>query len=542
MTIRSFFARHRIASGLVAPVALGVAALVAVPWSMSSAPSTHLETVLTASTTECYDMVTVSIAGRGDTPREGSTAMLVDANGNPLPAAMSGDYASNWLDPVVNAPGGKVTDGSYAAMYIAYPADMASYQDAVDQGVANTQSVMQAIRTSCPDTQFAITGYSEGADVARRVAQNIGNQQADENGGYAIVDPASVVGVVILSDAGRTAGDGTFPGAENPYSNPDGFGTVYQDGTTAVPGQGALADSAGGFGALDGRVASFCSDGDLFCSAPENVSLLQLAVNVGRQLDVDALEREGLTEATGPDVAVVVSRMAFAAFAEIQSQPGWMQGDQTFLEVLLEVSDPSYTGPDTTAAVTKPAADSISGDEASPLAYLPEKMFKEIVGLIATNQNTIPVVMSDPYQLTLGPDTGHHFDYWRDADAANGKELTSAEYAAAWLTHLAQQAQDGKKIDTASKPDAASIAAVLDATTTAEPTPAARASTPVTTTTTKTPQSTPKSATSSTSTTTPAPTSSEEAAAPSSTTTQPSTTTTTTAPTTTTTTPVKPAG
>ena len=34
--------------------------------------------------------------------------------------------------------------------------------------------------------------------------------------------------------------------------------------------------------------------------------------------------------------------------------------------------------------------------------------------------------MNDPYGLTLGPDVGHHFDYWRDSDAANGKPLTSA--------------------------------------------------------------------------------------------------------------------
>jgi hypothetical protein len=426
-------------------------------------------------------MVTISVAGRGDTPVAGTTKMLVDANGNELPAALSGDHSSNWVDPVVNAPAGAVDPGSYAAVYIAYPADMATYEDAVTTGVSNTEQVMREITQACPDTKFSIVGYSEGADVARRVATNVGHQERDQNGGYGIVDPAKVLGVVVLADAGRSAGDGPFPGAKDPFSNPDGFDQQYQNGTKPAPGQGALPGTSGDFGALNGKIASFCSDGDLTCAAPENISLLQLAANVGRQLNVDALQRDGLTPATGQDVAVVLSRIAFAAFADIQSQPNWMQSDETFLQVLLKVSDPAYKPGEAPKVPAK--ADSISTNEMSPLAYLPQKVLNEVVGLIVTNQNTIPVVMSDPYQLTLGPNgTGHHFDYWRDSNPADGKPLTSAEYAAAWLTHLAKQAQAGQPVDTTAKPQAADLAAAYKAVAatsaapTSEPTKAAAAS------------------------------------------------------------------
>ena len=161
------------------------------------------------------------------------------------------------------------------------------------------------------------------------------------------------------------------------------------------------------------------------------------------------------------DIAVVMGRVMFDAFNDISSNPTWMQSDETFLDVLLKVSDPAYKPSE---ATTKPVAkDSVSTEEVSPLAYLPQKLFKEIVGLIATNQNTIPVVMNDPYGLTLGPDVGHHFDYWRDSDAANGKPLTSAEYAAAWLTYLAKQAQDGKPVDSSAKPTAEEMADAIDA-------------------------------------------------------------------------------
>jgi hypothetical protein len=406
-------------------------------------------------------MVTISVAGRNDSASAATTKLLVGAHGEQLPAALSDDYHSTWVDPVVNAPAKSARPGSYAAVYIAYPANMSTYEDAVTTGVANTEKVMEQIRQACPATKFAIVGYSEGADVVRRVAMQIGNQQQGNGGTYGIVDPSKVTGVVILADSGRPAGQGPFPGAQNPFGNPDDFDQKYQNGTTPIPGQGAMPGS-GGFGALDGRIASFCSDGDLTCAAPQNISLLQLAANVGRQINADALQAKGLTPATGQDVATVLTRIGYNAFQYIQSQPNWMASNQTLLQVLLTVSDPAYKPgqqqPD------PPAAQSISASQMSPLAYLPQKVFNEIVGLIVTNQNTIPVVMSDPYQLTLGPNgAGHHFDYWRDSNPSDGKPLTSAEYAAAWLTHLAQQAQAGKPVDTASKPVPADLAAAYKA-------------------------------------------------------------------------------
>ncbi|WP_194832404.1 cutinase family protein [Nocardia sp. XZ_19_369] len=538
MEFREFFARHRIATAVAAPAVLGLAAVVATTFALTSTPQTR-DTQLTSSVTECHDMVSISVAGRGDTPVAGTTKLLVDANGNELPAALSGDHKSEWVDPVVNAPNGAVDPGSYAAVYIAYPANMATYEDAVNAGAANTEQVMREIAKACPDTKFSIVGYSEGADVVRRVAMKVGHQEADKDGAYGIVDPANVVGVVILADSGRGAGDGPFPGAKDPYGNPDGFDQKYQNGKNPTPGQGALPGTSGDFGALNGRIASFCSDGDLTCAAPENISLLQLVVNVGRQINVDALEKDGLTPATGQDVAVVLSRIALAAFADIQSQPNWLKSDETFLQVLLKVSDPAYKPGQ--APKTPVKADAIAADDMSPLAYLPQKILNEIVGLIVTNQNTIPVVMNDPYKLTLGPNhTGHHFDYWRDADPANGKPLTSAEYAAAWITHLAKQAQAGKKVDTTAKPEQADLAAVYKAAAATSTSPSAtptKSATPTTsaapTTTSSAPTTTPTTSAAPTttsvapqSTTTSAPTSVTPTETTQPTTTVPPTTTT----------------
>nr|WP_232851153.1 cutinase family protein [Nocardia acididurans] len=430
------------------PAALGVVAIVGATLILTTSEQkpTIADPALVASVTECRDMVTISVAGRNDSPQSGQVKMLVDANGNELPAALSDDYQSRWLDPVANAPKDAV-GGDYAAVYISYPANMATYEDAVNTGVTNTKEVMRQISAACPDTRFSIVGYSEGADVVRRVAMDIGDDQAGTNGKYETADPDKVVGVVMFADAGRGAGEGPFIGATDP-NRPDNYGQTL--GGTAASGQGALADTNGGFGKLNGKIASFCSERDQTCSVPQNISLIQLAANVGRQINVDALQNEGLTPATGQDVATVLAATGFSAFQYIQSNPNWWTSNETFLDVLLKVSAPNYKPGEAGSAVTK--ADSISTDEMSPLAYLPQKVFNEIVGLIMTNTNTIPVIMSDPYQQTLGEGTGAHFDYWRDADPANGKNQTSAEYAAAWLTHLAKQAQAGVPIETKSQP------------------------------------------------------------------------------------------
>ena len=509
---RTFVVRHRFTAAVAAPVILGTAVAVAVAVLPDGGPRTAAPRLI-SSVTDCHDMVTISVAGRNDSPSAATTKLLVGADGKELPAALSDDYHSQWVDPVVNAPNGKVGPGSYAAVYISYPANMNSYEDAVDAGVANTEKVMEQIKQACPATKFAIVGYSEGADVVRRVAMQVGHQAPAKNGSYAIVDPASVTGVVILADSGRSAGDGTFQGAQNPYSNPAGFDHKYQNGTTPISGQGALPDNSGDFGSLDGKVASFCSEGDLTCAAPQNISLLQLAANVGRQLNVDKLQADGLTPATGQDVATVLARIGYNAFEYIRSQPNWMASKETLLQVLLKVSEPGYK-PGQQQADPAPAQ-SISTDELAPLAYLPQKVLNEVVGLIVTNQNTIPVILSDPYQLTLGPNgTGHHFDYWRDSSTADGKPLTSAEYAAAWLTHLAQQAQAGKQIDTTAKPDATDVQAAYKA----------AAETKAASTTTATPTTTTAPATTTTSaapTTTASPTTTTTAPHPTTTTAEP---------------------
>ncbi|MFD3812184.1 cutinase family protein [Rhodococcus sp. NPDC058639] len=475
--------RGKIFAGVLAPLALGVAAAVAIAWPQPT-PPTVADPALAglASTADCHDMVSIGVGGRGDTPRDQSK-MLVDEKGNKLPAAQQGAYGSMWVDPVINAPlKDHEADNGYAAIYVEYPADLSSYEDAVTKGAENTIQVMKAIQASCPDTQFAIVGFSEGADVVRRAAMQIGNQEQNADGTWPSGDPSAVTGVVILSDAGRGVDGGFFPGAEDP-SNPDGFDRPYEPGSGPAPGSGALPGTTGEFGYLDGKVASFCSEGDFACSTPDNIALIELLVNLGRQVNGDAFEREGLSPATGADLAQVIGRVALLALADVSANEGWMQSDETFLDVLIKVSDPKYVP--NAPATTPVAADGsapIPADRLANLAYLPEKLLKEVIGFVRSNQNTLAVIMSDPYDQTFGYNEetrdhyGHHFDYWDDD--IDGQGTSTVEYAAAWLNHLAEQAKQGKPVSSDAEAKAIRMMAAAEAaeasetTETSETTPA----------------------------------------------------------------------
>ncbi|EOM74840.1 hypothetical protein Rrhod_3830 [Rhodococcus rhodnii LMG 5362] len=392
-------------------------------------------------------MVAVTISGRGggmanrddDDPR-----WLRDANSAPLPASL--EYGNRWVDPVLGPAGDELGDG-FAAVHIAYPADLGSYDRAVETGVANAEQVMRAIGAACPDTRFAIVGYSQGADVARRLAMGIGN---DPNG--SVVDAAHVLGVVVIADPGRSIGDGAFPGARDPFRGPDGFDLDYRTGTATTPGSGLLGGTAGSFGALDGRVASFCSDGDFTCAAPENIALLRVLINIGTALEIESLQTDGPTLDHAGEFARILTRTVVLAFADIRSQPAWLTTDKSFLDVLVKVSAPTYVPSEPPAPSVEPTLGRLAS-----LTHLPRKTAEEIIGFVLDNRGLLDVVRSDPYDTTFAPDGGMHFDYWNDD---TDKPHTSIDYAAAWLAHLGRQVAQGRTVDSA-EPDETTLEATL---------------------------------------------------------------------------------
>lgn len=137
-------------------------------------------------------------------------------------------------------------------LYVPYPADFGhrgdgSFGESWDAGVENMSNMMEDISDSCPDSNFIITGFSQGALVAGDVASNIGN-------GDGPIDPDRLISAGLFADALRGEND-NFAGK-------------------ALKGHGAMADGReNGFGKVADRTVQFCDELDMFCNAdvPEEV-------------------------------------------------------------------------------------------------------------------------------------------------------------------------------------------------------------------------------------------------------------------------------
>ncbi|WP_331723014.1 cutinase family protein [Nocardia sp. NBC_00511] len=163
-----------------------------------------------------------------------------------------------------------------------------NYETSVTDGVNALTSKISQIASSCSSTVVALTGYSQGAHVVSMLAQKIG-------AGSGPIPASRIAGVALFGDPTRNSGASTFPGAPDrstPDSVPGTSGAAVQS-VAAVTDLGATGggigpqrDIAVSYGDLTGRVASFCSPGDLACDAPDNAALLRTVANVAGQVEI----------------------------------------------------------------------------------------------------------------------------------------------------------------------------------------------------------------------------------------------------------------
>ncbi|MFI7524486.1 cutinase family protein [Nocardia salmonicida] len=175
----------------------------------------------------------------------------------------------------------------YAAGYGGFVAGGAeSYQVSVTGGGDRLSQTLSDKAAQCPNTLFALVGYSQGSHVVSKVAHAIGQ-------GNGPVSADRVAAVAMFADPTRAEGAQTFPGASQnvpsaaPGTSGDAvaaLGAVTQSGATGG-GISPDADKKPSFGALTGRVASFCSAGDLACDAPQKAPLMQAVANISGQAE-----------------------------------------------------------------------------------------------------------------------------------------------------------------------------------------------------------------------------------------------------------------
>ncbi|MBY4575983.1 hypothetical protein ACN94_20775 [Gordonia paraffinivorans] len=220
----------------------------------------------------CPSLYVLGVQGTGQSTADAS------------PTTDSG-FLSSVMKPLMTMAGSLVQRA-----YVPYPAGFGgavgnssmTFDQSVTAAINRTNSMIKQVADRCEDTQFALTGYSQGAFAAGRVARDIGQ-------GRGPISADRVAGVSLFGDPTRPAGAPLFPGragATRPDPAPGTTGESLQSVPTLnqpMPtggGIGPTTDTVSDYGELTGRVASHCQSGDLACDAPADAPIVHLVTNI----------------------------------------------------------------------------------------------------------------------------------------------------------------------------------------------------------------------------------------------------------------------
>lgn len=323
--------------------------------------------------------------------------------------------------------------------YIAYPAGFGgavgtgggsdAYADSVRAGVAALEAAADQIAAACPDTALAAVGYSQGAQVVSEFARAVG-------AGEGPVGPERVAGIALYSDPDRAPGSVVFPGRPGQLSPDPAPGTsgAAVSGvaitTTPASGSGIATDEGLDYGALTGRVAQICVEGDLGCAAPDHATLLRMAAQIAAQADLrDPVAALGSIQALlsgvlGDTWTTVVNH-------DFRLGPGVADyvPEASLAERLAAAADPRTPPPtpEETAAATARWAQIIAVVAGDPVGQLP-KLAAQLSGawgqLVADNAD----LMNPAVWLRYSDVVGRHTGYAAAGQLASG---------VAWMTALA---------------------------------------------------------------------------------------------------------
>lgn len=398
------------------PAVAMVFASVAATMTLGVVPALVQSNVSAQTISDCPDLHVVAVPG------------TLDSSVNRNPHDQSGILAPVIADAEQGAPA-----GSMQTTYVAYPADFGytsagtPYAQSVDAGVAATEAQIAQIQQECgSDTEIAIVGYSQGADIANRVAVDIGS-------GNGPVPASQVRGVYLISDPNRTVGSDLVPGAPGLAAPLNGARTFASSSDAALGGGIGSGDDAQ-FGALTGRVVSLCATGDFACAIPENAQVVRIGANVAEQVHIDTTDPEQIAT----DVGTVALRSALLTGLHVVTTPHWMLSSETLGDVVAMTTDPEYTVPD----YNDPLVLLQSGYGVATFAVeFPNaweaKLQQELVLGVSNNVGVLAMAAHPEYWYPWQS----HGSYFTDRDQTG---RTGTNYVSSWLRESADSnAQSG---------------------------------------------------------------------------------------------------
>ena len=176
--------------------------------------------------------------------------------------------------------------GRVVSQYVPYAATagtLMSYNQSQQQGVSRLRIALASAAKQCPNSKFAISGYSQGAHVAGHVAHSIGHNRGP-------IPAEKLIATGLIADPQRGTGGEAL------------YGTA--------PGKaGILPAREGGWGQMDGKVINVCNMGDIYCDSTPGYRAL-----AGGLLDrqaflnpVTSSEANGRTNAAGLTTAALLN-------------------------------------------------------------------------------------------------------------------------------------------------------------------------------------------------------------------------------------------
>ncbi|MDO4910860.1 MAG: cutinase family protein [Corynebacterium sp.] len=150
-----------------------------------------------------------------------------------------------------------------------YAATLDDYDASRDGGTAKLRGVIADVASRCPDTNFVLIGFSQGADIVGDLVSDIGN-------GRGPVEASRVRGAALLADPRRTQGVGINVGVPTSGAGLEVVGQPLQPLVNFANMFGANIGNqgisrgprAGGFGVLNKSTFSFCALNDPVCDVP----------------------------------------------------------------------------------------------------------------------------------------------------------------------------------------------------------------------------------------------------------------------------------
>lgn len=243
--------------------------------------------------------------------------------------------------------------------------DTTSYADSMQQGVASATEQITALASECPDTDFFLQGYSQGAEIIDNLARQIGAGQGP-------VSPDRISGVSLMSSPVRAAETPLHVlGRDQVGNGPVGQVTAGLNHYPTPKGGGLSYDKNGhaDYGALSDRTISWCLNGDLVCGLPVESTLARNISAALQEIDLSdptaALDRM----AEGMSQAVAVSEVEEKDLATVDFGAGGLDlsqeqraatssGDEPFDRYIQQVGQSDSSSQSGSSSVASSRADS----------------------------------------------------------------------------------------------------------------------------------------------------------------------------------------